>query len=114
MSAGDALFSLRRHLIAHPLPELGLELAALRPVPLDERQHSDGVFEVLHLLVVDDAAQVRAFDHNHLDFTRHQHAVQSRLELEDAPATAGHELGGQDDDETPALLHAARQVLDVR
>lgn len=113
LSAGHALSFLGRHLVADPLPELGFELVAFGAVPLDERQHSDGVLEVLHLLVVDDAAQVRAFDHDHLDFARHQHAVQPRLELEDAPAAAGHELGGQDDDETPALLHAARQILDV-
>lgn len=49
----------------------------------------------------------------YLDFSSNQHGVEACLDLENAPPPFGNELRSQNDDESPALLHAAGQVLDV-
>lgn len=39
--------------------------------------------------------------------------MEAGLDLEDAPSSFGYEFRSQDDDETPALVDATSQVLDV-
>lgn len=49
----------------------------------------------------------------YLDLPGHQHGMEAGLDLEDAPSSFGYELRSQNDDETPALVDATSQVLDV-
>lgn len=112
---GDAqgLHALERHLVEQLLPELGVELVAGRPTPLDNRQHLDGMFEGLHFLVVHDAAQLSTLDKDDLDLAGHQHVAQPCLQLKDAPPPPHDIAGCHDNNETLALVHTTRNVLDV-
>lgn len=110
---GQAERAFKGHLIQKLLPELGAEFVAARTAPLDHRQELDGVLQGLHLLVVHDPPQLGALDEDDLDLPGDQHVAEARLQLKDTPPPPHHVAGRHDDDQTLALVHAARHVLDV-
>lgn len=50
---------------------------------------------------------------SYLNLPSNQHGVEAGLDLEDAPSSFGNKLRSQNNDETPALVNATSQVLDV-